>query len=90
MDAYSLRAYSNIYLILGSCHNNFNAAIREYAEQYPERRHPIREVFRRLDDRMRTTGHVIPVQSADAGQVHFRPTPQLEERVLQPLKRMKL
>lgn len=74
--------YADMYLILGECHKNFNAAVRLYAERYPARRHPVRSVLVRLDRRLRETGSVA-ANNVDRGRPRTRRTPEFEEEVLQ-------
>jgi hypothetical protein len=57
---FTLHEYCDMYLILGACGNRAYAAARAYAERYPARRHLDSNVFRRLDERMRETGNVVP------------------------------
>jgi hypothetical protein len=71
-----------MYLILGACDNRTYAAARAYAERYPARRHPDSNVFRRLDERMRETGNVLPTPPLDRDRPCTRRTPALDEMVL--------
>jgi hypothetical protein len=77
---FTLREYCHMYLIIGACGNRTYAAARAYAEMYPARRHPDRNVFRRLDERMRENINVLP--PLDKGRPRTRRTPALEEMVL--------
>jgi hypothetical protein len=65
---FTLHEYCDMYLILGACGNRAHAAARAYAERYPARRHPDSNVYRRLDERMRETGNVLPTPPFDRGQ----------------------
>ena len=47
-------------MILGECRRNYSAAERLYAEQYPNRNHHSRKVFRRLAIRVCRIGQVQP------------------------------
>jgi hypothetical protein len=69
-------------MILGACGNRAYAAARAYAETYSARNHPDSNVFRRLDERMRETGNVLPTPPLDRGRLRTRRTPALEEMVL--------
>jgi hypothetical protein len=71
-----------MHLILGACGNRTYAAVRAYAERYPARRHPDFNVFRRLDERMKETGNVLPTPPLDRGRPRTRRTPALQEMVL--------
>lgn len=74
-----------MYLLLGECRLNFAEAARLYAERYPQRRHPTRNVFQRLDQRLRETGS-FEVRNIDRGRPRTRRTPALEEQVLQQVE----
>jgi hypothetical protein len=78
----TLHEHCDVCLILGSYGNRAHAATRAYAERYPARRHPESNVFRRLDERMRETGNVLPTPPLDRGRPRTRRTPALEEMVL--------
>jgi hypothetical protein len=56
-----------MYLIFGACGNRAYAAARAYAERSPARRHTDSNVFRRLGERMRETGNVLPTPPLDRG-----------------------
>lgn len=57
---YSVREYCDMYVIFGQCNGNALRTSREYGRRYPSRRQPDANVIRRLDDRLRTTGSVLP------------------------------
>jgi hypothetical protein len=65
---FTLHKYCDVYLILGACGS--------------ARRHPDSNVFRRLDERMRETGSVLPTLPLDRGRSRTRRTPALEEMIL--------
>jgi len=48
----------DMILVLGECHNNYDAASRLYAERFPDRRHPNNTTIRRLTQRARN-GHLV-------------------------------
>jgi hypothetical protein len=50
--------YCDMYLILGQCRGNYTMASRVYGETYPQRVRPAKNVFQRLDRRMRETGQM--------------------------------
>lgn len=81
---FSNNEYADMHLVLGECRNNATAAARIYREQYPLRRHPSSNVFRRLDQRMRETGSMMPTGAfyRDAGRPRTSRTPQVEDAVL--------
>ncbi|KAF2899125.1 hypothetical protein ILUMI_07052 [Ignelater luminosus] len=49
-EKYYVRQYIDRYLAFGRCDENAHAAARLYAERFPQRRHPLPNVFRRLDE----------------------------------------
>jgi hypothetical protein len=79
---FTLHEYCHTYFNLGACGNRIYAAARAYAERSPARRHPDSNVFRRLDERMRETGNVLPTPPLRRGRPLTRCTPELEEIVL--------
>lgn len=48
----------DMMMIYGECRQNESMAIRLYAERHPDRRHFRRGVFKRLADKLRTTGSI--------------------------------
>jgi hypothetical protein len=56
-----------------------------YAERYHERRPPDKNVFQRLDQRMRETGRVDVIHKT-VGRPRTARTPQVEEAVLQAVE----
>jgi hypothetical protein len=79
---FTLHEYCDMYFNLGACDNRAYATARAYAERHPARRHPDSNVFRRLNERMRETGNVLPTPPLDRGRLRTRRTPALEEMVL--------
>ena len=78
---YTVRDYCDMYLILGECHGNYRAAAVTYAARYPNRQHPHKNVFQRLNHRMRETGRLDG--SADVpGRPRTARTPRAEEAVI--------
>ncbi|GBM94737.1 hypothetical protein AVEN_45887-1 [Araneus ventricosus] len=57
---YSVRDYCDMYLMYDRCNGNALRTAREYARRNPSRRPPDGNVIRRLDDRLRNTGSVLP------------------------------
>lgn len=78
---YTFNEYADMYLMFGEQHLNARAAAVEYSLRFPERRHPSHKVFLRLDNRIRTTGNVVPSRP-DAGRPRTTRTPEMEENVL--------
>ncbi|GBN84190.1 hypothetical protein AVEN_229214-1 [Araneus ventricosus] len=94
---YSIRDYCDMYLMYGQCNGNALRTAREYARRYPSRRPPDCNVIRRLDDRLRNTGSVLPtanlhdterprsglkVAQADAILQRVEETPEVSTRAL--------
>ncbi|RZC37996.1 hypothetical protein BDFB_014432 [Asbolus verrucosus] len=48
-------------LCFGAADNNAAEASREYARLYPNRRHPDAKVIRRVDQRLRENGQIMPI-----------------------------
>ncbi|RYA68241.1 hypothetical protein DD592_26875, partial [Enterobacter cloacae complex sp. 2DZ2F20B] len=44
---------TDMLLILGKCDKNFDAAVRLCARQYPNRRTPSNQAFRKLEKKLR-------------------------------------
>lgn len=68
-------------IIMGEMQNNANAASGVYAERYPQRRRPNANVFRRLEQRARETGNLMP-QVVELGRPRTVRTPEMEEQVI--------
>jgi len=60
---YSNEEGFDMLMILGECHRNYLAAERMYATRYPQRARQSRECFKRLADRIRTTGQLQPMHN---------------------------
>lgn len=71
-----------MYLIFGQCDENTHAAARLYAERFPQRRHPLPNVFRRLDHRVTESGSFVPTGFVDRGRPRTMRTPDAENAVL--------
>lgn len=78
---FTFNEYADMYMMYGFCRGNASMAGQEYRVRFPNRRHPSKNVFRRLDQRLRETGSFIP-RNANAGRPRQRRTVQLEEQVL--------
>jgi len=48
MAEYSPNEIIDVILVLGECHNNYDAVSRLYAERFSDRRHPNNTTIRRL------------------------------------------
>lgn len=79
---YTLQEYADMYLLFGQEQRNARAAAREYATQFPYRRHPAHKVFLNLDNRIRTTGSILPLR-LDCGRPRTTRTPEIEEAVIE-------
>ncbi|GBM92155.1 hypothetical protein AVEN_219270-1, partial [Araneus ventricosus] len=94
---YSVRDYCDTYLMYGRCNGNALRTARKYTRRYPSRRPPDVNVIRRLDDRLRNTGSVLPaanlhdtgrprsgltVAQADAILLRVEETPEVSTRAL--------
>lgn len=53
---FSNREYADIHYIYGFCNGSTEAAVREYAARFPDRRQPHRSVFAETHRRLRETG----------------------------------
>ena len=60
MYRYSNNEYADMYLIYGEARCSSARAARLYAEQYPNRVHPDRGTFERLDQRIRNSDCLMP------------------------------
>ena len=56
MRHYTNEEYADIHFIYGFCNGNTRLAADEYRRRYPDRKHPGREVFLRVHQRLRDTG----------------------------------
>jgi hypothetical protein len=75
--------YCDMYLILGQCRGNYTMASRVYGETYPQRVRPAKNVFQRLDRRMRETGQLpCNIACRDNGRPHTSRTPENEEAII--------
>ena len=85
---YSVREYCDMYFIFGQCNGNALQTAREYASRYPSRRHPNANVIRRLDDRLRNTGSVLPTNHLrdGGGGFHGRLPPTRENAILRQVE----
>lgn len=82
---FTLNEYCDMYLVLGECGGNFRRAAATYAVRYQERIHPDKNVFQRLDQRMRETGRVDIIMET-VGRPRTARTPQVEEAILQAVE----
>ena len=58
-QTYTSFEMADMILCYGFCNSNGEAAAREYAERYPNRRHPEARTFSRIYQRLRETGSVL-------------------------------
>lgn len=58
MKQFSLQQRIDMVLVIGECYENCLLAAKVYAQKYPDREHPRKEVFERLLNRFRATGNV--------------------------------
>lgn len=70
-----------MYLIFGKANCSSARAERLYAERYPNRMHPDRKTFERLDQRIRNSDCLMP-KLVDVGRNRQVRTPETEERIL--------
>lgn len=80
------REYADIIFMYGFCNGNATAAAREYAIQYPGRRHPNRAVFVQVFNRLADTGSVNQLVGNRIG----RPIvigPNIEDQILNHTQR---
>jgi hypothetical protein len=59
--AYNFNEYVDMLLCLGASNDNASEAARDYARLYPQRRHPDAKVIRRLTQRLRENGQIMPL-----------------------------
>lgn len=72
MAKFTSEEYVDMHFVYGECVGNAPAAVRRYAERFPQRRIPHRETFIAVAQRLRETGSVFP-RPREAGrgrQVH--------------------
>lgn len=79
---YTFQEYADMHLIYGQMNQNARAAAREYARRFPGRRHPSHKVVLALDNRLRTTGSLVPSR-VDTGRPRTTRTPETEEAILE-------
>ncbi|KAJ3660913.1 hypothetical protein Zmor_005340 [Zophobas morio] len=72
-------------ICLGAAANNAVEAAREYARLYPQGRHPDDKVIRRVEQRLRENGQIMPIY-VDRGRPREVRTPVLEEAVLEAIE----
>ncbi|KAI4470532.1 transposable element tc3 transposase-like protein [Holotrichia oblita] len=76
---FTFNEYADMYMICDFCRGN--VAGQEYRVRFPNRRHPSKNVFQRLDERLREIGWFTP-RNANVGRPRQSRTVQLEEQVL--------
>jgi hypothetical protein len=76
--AYTFNEYVDMLLCLGASNDNASEAAREYARLYPQGRHPDAKVIRRLMQRLRENGQIMPLYVNRRRPREVR-TPALEE-----------
>jgi hypothetical protein len=57
---YSIEEYADMHFVYGECSGNASAAVRRYAERFPQRRVSDRKTILGVAQRLRTTGSVLP------------------------------
>lgn len=72
-----------MYLIFGEANCSSARAERLYAERYPNRMHPDRKTFERLDHRIRNSDCLMPKPLVDVGRNRRVRTVELEETILE-------
>jgi hypothetical protein len=75
--AYNFNEYVDMLLCLGASNDNASEAARDYARLYPQRRHPDAKVIRRLMQRLRENGQIMPLY-VNRGRPREVRTPALE------------
>jgi transposase len=83
--AYNFNEYVDMLLCLGASNNNASEAARDYARLYPQRRHPDAKVIRRLMQRLRENGQIMPLY-VNRGRPREVRTPALEEAILEAIE----
>lgn len=84
--SYTSAEYCEMIIIYGECKRNSEAAAREYAIRFPERRHPNGNVFLRLINRARNTGNLVPSNKNVAGHPRTARTPANEDAVIHAIE----
>jgi hypothetical protein len=77
---------SDMLLTLGACNSRAGTATREYGLHYFGRCHPD-AVFRRLEQRLRETGNVTPMELENAGHPRTLGTPDKEYAITAAVER---
>jgi len=75
-----------MYLIYGEVNCVSARAERLYAERYPNRMHPDRKTFERLDRRIRNSDCLMPKPNVDAGRNRRIRTIETEERIIEMIE----
>jgi hypothetical protein len=83
--AYNFNEYVDMLLCLGASNDNASEAAREYARLYPQRRHPDAKVIRRLMQRLRENGQIMPLY-VNRGRPREVRTPALEKAILEAIE----
>jgi transposase len=83
--AYNFNEYLDMLLCLGASNDNASEAAREYARLYPQRRHPDAKVIRRLMQRLRENGQIMPLY-VNRGRPREVRTPALEKAILEAIE----
>lgn len=78
---FTFAEYADMQMVFGVCEGNANACPAEYSRRFPNRRRPSRNVFTRLDQRLRETGRVIPIRQ-DTGRPRTQRTANQEQAIL--------
>jgi hypothetical protein len=79
--AYNFNEYVDMLLCLGGSNDNASEAARDYAR----RRHPDAKVIRRLMQRLRENGQIMPLY-VNRGRPREVRTPALEEAILEAIE----
>jgi hypothetical protein len=69
--AYNFNEYVDMLLYLGASNDNASEATRDYAILYSQRRHPDAKVIRRLMQRLRENGQIMPLYVKRGRPVKF-------------------
>jgi len=72
-----------MYLIYSEVNCVSARAERLYAERYPNRIHPDRKTFERLDRRIRNSDCLMPKPNVDTGHNRWIRTIETEERIIE-------
>lgn len=79
---FTAEEYCEMLIIYGECGRNSAVAAEEYANRFPNRRHPKYGVFLRLVNRARNTGSLVPSYKGVAGRPRTTRTPANEEATI--------